>query len=211
MTETIGLLLALSGVLVTRSALHLVGINVTEKSRIARIAAILVGSIVLVSGLHRAGEAADPHYTTLTSVGNWEAYITLGPSGARRCGLHNQGDYRVIVYYQEGDNHFSVQLSHPQWKLNDNSHYETAMSFDQREAWTGAATGLHYTNGSPYIDADLPIRNVEAWMREFMGGHEMAVTFPNSSVPDWSLDLTGTYNVGSAFLGCVLAMLKSGG
>lgn len=149
------------------------------------------------AGTPSAGSDVKP----LAVAGEWLAASRPGVTGRPQCVMSNVQN--VVVYYESGDDHFSIQVSKPDWVVRNGGTYSVRLAFDNETPWDAIGEGGHFAGGRPYVDMDLRFRDLPEWMHQFTTSDFLAVAFPGSDVSSWSANLSGTQRVALAFLRCV--------
>ncbi len=149
---------------------------------------------------------ADTH-TILTS-GNWEAFEGKTDSGVPVCGMDtvgtNQNDDDIDIKYYNNDTELTVQLFSNAWSITDGaSNTKITLKFDNDSWNVGQVTGFHVSTGEPGMEFYINKNDVTDFLNDFANSSKITVNFTNSSVADWTGDLSGTTSVVHAFEECI--------
>ena len=128
-----------------------------------------------------AGSVTFAQTNTIASVGFWKAFAGKSNNGKALCGMSSEGKaifFSIKVY--QGNDEMTVQLSAKSWKINDGD------------------AGLEFV---------VALKNLEKFLTEFAASNTLRISFDGSDAQNWTLDLTGTAAVTSAFSDCVIKRL----
>jgi|SRR5208337_218134 len=163
-------------------------------------AGLALGLLLLPSN----ADAARLKLRTLAYQGSWGAFYD---SAGKVCLMVNEARDHLAISYRPGDDHVSVQVSSPDWDVEDGEQYRIVMTFDGASNWTADGTGGHYGNDLPYVEMNL--RNeIDKWTNEFIDSDDLVVTFPDSKA-SFSISLSGGRDVFTAFVNCVQGNLQN--
>lgn len=166
---------------------------------------MVAASLVAVGLLPVAPARAD--IVTFARISGWEAYGGKANDGQQVCGISTSGGGRWIgIKYYGGDNSLTVQMSKNTWKLPNGLHTKVTMQFDDESPWRATATGS-VSNGTAFLQFDLPRRTIVPFLSEFKAGDKMYVRFPDEPrIDDWEVDLEGTTAIAQKLFDCIQTM-----
>lgn len=155
-----------------------------------------------------AGSVTFAQTNTIASVGFWKAFAGKSNNGKALCGMSSEGKaifFSIKVY--QGNDEMTVQLSAKSWKINDGAKQKTVMRFDRASPWNATATGFHFSDGDAGLEFVVALKNLEKFLTEFAASNTLRISFDGSDAQNWTLVLTGTAAVTSAFSDCVIKRL----
>ncbi len=169
------------------------------------VRSMVVAGVVAVGLLSVVPARAD--VVTFARISGWEAYGGTANDGQQVCGISTRGGGRWIgIKYYQGDSALTVQLSKTSWRVPNGLHTKVTMQFDEESPWTATATGS-ISNGTAFLEFDIPRRAIGQFLGEFKAGDKMFVRFPNEpKIDDWVVDLEGTTAIAEKLVDCIQAL-----
>lgn len=170
-----------------------------------------MGSRSVVAWVVAAGVSAAVPATaeviTFARIAGWEAYGGVASDGQQVCGVSSGGGGRWFgLKYYRGDTGLTVQMSKTTWQMANGIQTKVTMQFDDESPWRATAKG-YVSNGSGFLEFDVPRQSLDLFLKEFKNGDKMRVRFPNeSAIDDWVVDLAGTTAIAEKLFDCIRAM-----
>jgi hypothetical protein len=155
-------------------------------TKMVLLAAVLAGLLPL---------CAQADVRTTSATGKWQTFSGIGEKGVPLCGMSTSfSDGRMVMLkVADGDANLYVEFAKPSWSIADNTKININIYIDSLPGWSGTATTYHgkgtaFPIVETFLAGDAGIRFVKG----FVAGNLMRVSFPGGTEPDWLISLEGT-------------------
>ena len=99
----------------------------------------------------------------------------------------------VMLKVADGDANLHVEFSKSSWSIADNTKININVYIDSLPGWSGTANTYHGKSGAmPIVATLLAGDDGIRFVKDFVAGNTMRVSFPGGTESDWLISLEGT-------------------
>lgn len=140
---------------------------------------------------------------TLAKHGLWSAFGGTTNDGTPVCGVSSSGNglYFGLKLFA-GDNTVTIQLGSNKWRLTKGDKIRVSLRFDEYPRWNANGTAFQFPDSDWGLEFSVRRDELRNFITQFRASYKMIVQFGNSSMTDWTGDLTGTNAVTDVFANC---------
>ena len=148
-----------------------------------------------------APTAARAQTHTLKRAGAWNAFGGKSSDGTALCGMGTSWDNaRYFSVKRFGsEKYLVIQAINPAWNFHG-GRVPMRMKMDDNDAWTASGTT---ESGGNKVEFTVPLSSLKEFLKEFYGADGMALAMGEDGQVRWSIDLSGTQDVATAFSDCL--------
>ena len=146
---------------------------------------------------------AEAETNVLARAGTWQAFGGTSSTARPVCGVSQtaaDGSYFGIKLFAGGTS-FTIQMGRKGWELAGQQKVKLEMRIDGSRAWTPTASAMRFDDGGAGLEFAIARSEFDLFRLEFRNGAQIRLQF--ESMPEWTIDLTGSNAIGDALQDCV--------